>query len=230
MVRLCTRVAYSQVDFCVAVRVHVYVFVCAVHQHPERERGKNKRRVRPKEIKRQREGWRRAVFKPTKGVREWMHVCILAWSVSHKLAPNYGSLWVWVYTGLTWYCKSGTIKKLPLVSQTLLLLLPLPPFFPAPPAETNQSTVACDSIRVCVCLMPRITSYPVETTEVIHPGYNGISLLHIYTHTHTLFRSMHPAIMEMSTTHLHTLHIYELSATHITGVSNQPTDWSKLCW
>lgn len=69
--------------------------------------------------------------------------------------------------------KSGTIQK-PL-SQTPLLLQPLPPPLhplnsrPHQPRPTNQLCRVI-LIRVCVCLMPHITSCPVETTEVVHPG------------------------------------------------------------
>ncbi len=184
MVCLCTSVAYTQVwmDFC----VHVCVYTCAVHQHPERVKGKNKRRLRQKEKRHKERGGGELCSRGLGSESVCMFVFLPG--LSHTNWPwttaECECAWVWVYTVLTWYCKSGTIKKLPLVSQTLLLFLPLLPFFPVS-AETNWPTVACDSIWVCVCLMPHITSYPAETTKVIHPGYNRISLLHIYTHTHT---------------------------------------------
>lgn len=91
--------------------------------------------------------------------------------------------WPW----LTRFCRSGTIWKLvsPRNSRPL-------------PAETARPAVACDSIRARVGLMPRVTSCPVETSDVIHPGYSRISS---YTHTQ-IYRYTHssrlqPAVVDV---------------------------------
>lgn len=104
---------------------------------------------------------------------------------THKLALTYFvCICVWVHIHIN--CKSGTILKLLLLSQTLRP----PSLIPVTSAKTNWAAVVWDSVRtcvsVCVCV-PGITPCPPKTTEVIHPGhtptYTGSR--HYYTATHS---------------------------------------------